>query len=426
MIAPDDRLDSWKAIADYLGRDRRTLMRWERAAGLPIRRIGGGRKGSVFAYKSEIDQWLIGRPVDTDGLPATAERDTSEAVGDRRRIGWVHALAAAAILLAVVLTVAAMTGKIGRAPALITNAAMDHRELVAYDSGGREIWRRQMWWNGRVVSTATLVVGDIDTNGRPDVVGAGQVDADDGTEGDGQLFLVDDARRLRWQRKLDGRYKFGDVEYGPGWFAEDILVYRTSAGVRIAVAQHHHTWWPSLVSTFDADGKRVGTYVNAGWIRRLKLTPDGKYILAAGLSNAHGGPMLAAIDAEHPSGVSPADGGTLPACLNCPAGAPARFFVVPWSIFARPADTPWVTVTVAKDGSIEWRAPQRADASGKDPETIVTLSPTLDVRQRNVDDYFVGLHDQLERAGQLSERNPDWRHPMVREWTPDRGWREIK
>ena len=55
---PPDRLDSWKAISEYLGRDIRTLQRWE-TQGLPIRRVAGrGRGGSVFAYQSEIDVWL--------------------------------------------------------------------------------------------------------------------------------------------------------------------------------------------------------------------------------------------------------------------------------------------------------------------------------------------------------------------------------
>lgn len=53
---PDDRLDSWKEIAAYLRKGVRTVQRWERTEGLPVRRHGQDRK-SVFAYKSEIDAW---------------------------------------------------------------------------------------------------------------------------------------------------------------------------------------------------------------------------------------------------------------------------------------------------------------------------------------------------------------------------------
>jgi hypothetical protein len=34
-----ERLDSWKAIAAYLGRDVGTVRRWERTRGLPVKRV---------------------------------------------------------------------------------------------------------------------------------------------------------------------------------------------------------------------------------------------------------------------------------------------------------------------------------------------------------------------------------------------------
>ena len=53
------RLDSWKAIAEFLGRSLRTVQRWHDCNGLPVHHFGGS-KGSVFAYEEEIDQWLEG------------------------------------------------------------------------------------------------------------------------------------------------------------------------------------------------------------------------------------------------------------------------------------------------------------------------------------------------------------------------------
>jgi len=52
------RLDSWKEIALYLDRGVRTVQRWERDLGLPVHRIGKGDRGSVFAFRHEIDRWL--------------------------------------------------------------------------------------------------------------------------------------------------------------------------------------------------------------------------------------------------------------------------------------------------------------------------------------------------------------------------------
>src|SRR5437867_699643 len=53
---PDDRLESWKEIAEHLGRDVRTVRRWEKK-GMPVQRLPGA-KGRVFAYASELDAWL--------------------------------------------------------------------------------------------------------------------------------------------------------------------------------------------------------------------------------------------------------------------------------------------------------------------------------------------------------------------------------
>src|SRR6267142_2218385 len=55
---PSDRLDSWKKIADYIGKDPRTAMRWEKERGLPVRRIPGGKGSAVFAFEDELREWM--------------------------------------------------------------------------------------------------------------------------------------------------------------------------------------------------------------------------------------------------------------------------------------------------------------------------------------------------------------------------------
>jgi hypothetical protein len=64
----DERLDSWKEIAAYLGRDLRTVRRWEKEKGLPVHRVPGGERQAVFAYRAEIDAWLSGRLTKIDGI----------------------------------------------------------------------------------------------------------------------------------------------------------------------------------------------------------------------------------------------------------------------------------------------------------------------------------------------------------------------
>jgi hypothetical protein len=54
------RLDGWKTIAAHIGRDERTVKRWEATRGLPIRRLPGEHRSSVFAYADELAAWRDG------------------------------------------------------------------------------------------------------------------------------------------------------------------------------------------------------------------------------------------------------------------------------------------------------------------------------------------------------------------------------
>lgn len=52
-----DRLESWKEIANYLRREVRTAQLWEKKEGMPVHRHFHKRLGSVYAFRSEIDEW---------------------------------------------------------------------------------------------------------------------------------------------------------------------------------------------------------------------------------------------------------------------------------------------------------------------------------------------------------------------------------
>lgn len=53
----DDRIESWKQIAAYLGRDIRTVQRWENKEGLPVHRHKHEKLSSVYAFRTELDKW---------------------------------------------------------------------------------------------------------------------------------------------------------------------------------------------------------------------------------------------------------------------------------------------------------------------------------------------------------------------------------
>ena len=98
--SPEDRLDSWKAIATYLGRGVRTVQRWEREEGLPVHRLAHEKRGSVYAHRDEVDAWWESRRITlanpTPAIPATAPPSTTAATETRalpmpERLTWISA-----------------------------------------------------------------------------------------------------------------------------------------------------------------------------------------------------------------------------------------------------------------------------------------------------------------------------------------------
>jgi hypothetical protein len=56
---PTPVLSGWKGIGRYLGKGVRTVQRWERELGLPVRRTKNqGLKSAVLALQTEIDAWV--------------------------------------------------------------------------------------------------------------------------------------------------------------------------------------------------------------------------------------------------------------------------------------------------------------------------------------------------------------------------------
>lgn len=92
-FSADDRLESWKEIAAYLGREVRTVQGWEKTEGLPVHRHQHARQGSVYAFKSELEAWREARR----GIPETA---TTEPPPSKSRRGpiLIAAICVAAVL----------------------------------------------------------------------------------------------------------------------------------------------------------------------------------------------------------------------------------------------------------------------------------------------------------------------------------------
>jgi len=86
-------LESWKAIAAYLGRTEKTCRKWEHELGLPIHRLDDSPKAHVFAYADEIDRWKEEKLKTENGREARSPSRLSP----NARI-WLIAASAVAVL----------------------------------------------------------------------------------------------------------------------------------------------------------------------------------------------------------------------------------------------------------------------------------------------------------------------------------------
>lgn len=409
------RLDSWKAIADHFGRDVRTVIRWEKERGLPVSRVPGGRGGTVFAYTRDLDRWLKGARVPAADPPV---------VRPKRPV--VPAVLLASI---VVLLIGGLSSGISSRHRPFVRVDAGEGVIRAFDDAGRLRWT----WavadlpRGAALDDRTARVADLDGDGRPEVLLALTL-FNRARDYYGKLVVLDADGRVRWEQVLGDRYVFGASEFAPAWLPDAIEVYRADGRTRISVAFHHHVWWPAVIVTFDQEGQILSRFVHSGWIHDLRLSADGRYLLAAGVSNARGGAALIVLDAKHVVGTMPPSAESLtPSCAACPSGAPIAYFVVPWSDLARPSDAQRSVVSSMPGGAIVFQALQSLEPPI--PDVIVTLSPDLEIVHRAPSDTFWQVHRVHEQKQLVDHSSADcpWQRSVpLNRWTPASGWQDVR
>jgi tetratricopeptide (TPR) repeat protein len=93
-------LIGWKAIAAHFRRDQRTVMRWAATRGLPVKRVPGTGRPTIFAEAAALDAWL------TTSLDAAALAAASNALSARdagRSLLWRLVVAIGIALFVLVL-----------------------------------------------------------------------------------------------------------------------------------------------------------------------------------------------------------------------------------------------------------------------------------------------------------------------------------
>ena len=154
----EDRLSSWKAIAAYMKRDITTVQRWEKREGMPIHRHLHDKRGSVYAFRSELDTWFRKR---------RAALDSDERVARGARLRRWFIVGAGIAVVAAILATLWFRGRDASSPELLESAEVV--PLTDFDGleQGAAISR-----DGRFVAFVS------DREGRPDIwvtqVGTGE------------------------------------------------------------------------------------------------------------------------------------------------------------------------------------------------------------------------------------------------------------
>jgi len=90
------RLIGWKSIGQFLRCTERTARRWEAYRGMPVHRIPGGGRSSVWATPGELNSWLQALPSEIQATlraEATSDEASSAATADSSAFADVAAAA---------------------------------------------------------------------------------------------------------------------------------------------------------------------------------------------------------------------------------------------------------------------------------------------------------------------------------------------
>jgi len=136
------RINGWKAIASYLGRDRTTAMRWAARHAMPVHRLPGSG-ASVYAYVGELDAWLAKGGVAAEAEDAAAgpaaPAPGSSPAPRRTTYIWACALAVVAVVGAAVAVPLIRSSSPAPAPAAGVSLPADPRVAATYVQA-REDW----------------------------------------------------------------------------------------------------------------------------------------------------------------------------------------------------------------------------------------------------------------------------------------------
>lgn len=424
-----ERLDSWKAIAAYLGRDAGTVRRWERSRGLPVHRVPGGKGASVFAYTAEIEAWLKSaaqESPDSDAADVEPAIENDATPVSSRRPMWV-----AAAVVAVIVAVAGWQMQRPRALAPDIQVHLDESTMAATDGDGRELWSHRLDENYRHIKTDVSEAVRVLRGADPRVyfLTAQRIGRADNAADGGEFTLLSSEGTPRFTFRFFDNLHFAGKYYGAPWAMTAFSVLE-SAPARLAVAAHHWVWSPSMIAILDETGKRLGTYASHGWIEQLQWLAPDRLAFAGFLESKNGG-MVGVLDPSQLDGQSPEDPGSPHHCQNCGDNPPIALAAMPRSEVNRVTQSRFNRAILEKTGDrLIGRTIEVPPVDGQGAaDAIYEFTSSLELISASYSQRYWEIHDRLQAEKKLDhgrDQCPDRNGPrMIHRWSREHGWREV-
>jgi hypothetical protein len=425
---------------------------------MPVHHVPGGKRGAVFAFSSEIDEWLVhqngagletggqDKDLQTNGVSHAFPGRTSKILGRLRSIFSrptsrritlpILSLVLAAVATSVVLhSVHSQTLQVAS-----VQYGVDTLQGKAAD--GQTLWVHKYPqglstnYSGTSTEMPDFRISDFLGDGEKEV--AAVVPLRSGPNSSDldwpQIDFFTGTGKLIWSYRPDRTFRFGDHELKAPWHIEDLLVTEEGGHRALWAVAAHHTWGNGFAVQLDPRaGKDALRFVNTGSLHRVSelKTKYGTYLLFGGFNNEWDGGSLAIMNEARPFAASPQTPSTRHYCNSCPPGMPDYYFVFPRSEINRISGVYENSVfdMLFSEGGIEVRKYERMGIGRENTIYLLSSEPPFDLISLRYDSDYDMTHRAWSAEGKLShslENCPERLHPQpVRLWTPAKGWSDV-
>ena len=474
--SPNRRLDSWKNIAAYLGRDVRTVIRWELTRGLPVRRLPGLKRSAVYAFRDEIDAWLRnqdakldlqplenGHPKATFEAATASEQSTGETASQTSEAGnesyprwafatlrpqnlWPGALGLAILLVVVGLGVARST----RIPLVASRLAFTSDSLQAWDDANHLVWEHRFpdpFANTLTVRDINPLTGhymdpaSVNRASLHDLFGDGRQEAlaitvfpADGSVADVQrqiLWCLGPDGKVLWSYEPRNTISFGARQYAPPWQLSSFVLSDEPGPKTIWIVVSAFQWGKSFIARLDAHGHPSMQFINSGETATIQRfhTSAGPMLWIGGFNDEYDTASLAIMPDTQKYAVSPQTPNSGYACIGCGTESPLDYIVFPRYEISKTLHLPNNKIFGLNGNSLGQVEVRQQEVSADD-QLLYDFQNPLDLTQVSVHPSatFWRSHLELERQGKIRHsvnQCPDRIHPPPLRLYRDGVWSEV-